>query len=193
MGLDTVELVMKFENFFKVSIPDKQAKKIATIEDATNYFINILNITSIDTALKDLIADRVIAEIAKNDPKLSIIKYSEPLKQILTNYDNDFILNLSEQINLEIQSPYNSNILVKWKSRFLSTSEQLSKECVDISFGDFIDGICGVNFRQLLSLESITSKYDIYICIIGMTYEQSGVDIYEISWKKSFTSDLGMD
>ena len=36
-SLDTVELVMAFEEEFEIEIPDEEAEKIATVEDAVNY------------------------------------------------------------------------------------------------------------------------------------------------------------
>ncbi len=36
-SLDTVELIMEFEKKFKISIPDDQAEKIATVGDAIAY------------------------------------------------------------------------------------------------------------------------------------------------------------
>jgi len=36
-SLDTVELVMAFEEAFGVSIPDEDAEKIRTVQDAINY------------------------------------------------------------------------------------------------------------------------------------------------------------
>jgi len=36
-SLDTVELVMAFEDEFGVEIPDEDAEKIATIKDAVDY------------------------------------------------------------------------------------------------------------------------------------------------------------
>ncbi|MDA0219298.1 MAG: acyl carrier protein [Proteobacteria bacterium] len=36
-SLDTVELVMAFEEEFGVEIPDDAAEKIVTVKDATNY------------------------------------------------------------------------------------------------------------------------------------------------------------
>lgn len=37
MGLDSVELVMNWENFFQIDIPDLEASKMATVGDAVNY------------------------------------------------------------------------------------------------------------------------------------------------------------
>ena len=39
-SLDTVELIMEFEKEFKISIPDDQAEKIATVGDAIAYIQN---------------------------------------------------------------------------------------------------------------------------------------------------------
>ena len=36
-SLDTVELVMAFEEEFNIEIPDEDAEKIATVKDAVNY------------------------------------------------------------------------------------------------------------------------------------------------------------
>jgi acyl carrier protein len=36
-SLDTVELIMEFEREFEITIPDEDAEKIATVEDAVSY------------------------------------------------------------------------------------------------------------------------------------------------------------
>ncbi|HZU44007.1 MAG TPA: acyl carrier protein [Terriglobales bacterium] len=36
-SLDTVELVMAFEEAFDIEIPDEDAEKIRTVQDATDY------------------------------------------------------------------------------------------------------------------------------------------------------------
>jgi acyl carrier protein len=41
-SLDTVELVMEFEDEFDLSIPDEEAEKIQTVGAAIDYIINIV-------------------------------------------------------------------------------------------------------------------------------------------------------
>ena len=36
-SLDTVELVMAFEEEFEIEIPDEEAEKISTVQEAVNY------------------------------------------------------------------------------------------------------------------------------------------------------------
>ena len=40
-SLDTVELVMEFEDEFDVSIPDEEAEKIQTVGSAIDYVVNV--------------------------------------------------------------------------------------------------------------------------------------------------------
>jgi acyl carrier protein len=39
-SLDTVELVMAFEEEFNVEIPDEEAEKLTTVGDAVNYLVD---------------------------------------------------------------------------------------------------------------------------------------------------------
>lgn len=41
-SLDTVELVMEFEDEFNMSIPDEEAEKIQTVGAAVDYIVNII-------------------------------------------------------------------------------------------------------------------------------------------------------
>jgi acyl carrier protein len=41
-SLDTVELVMAFEEEFSIEIPDEDAEKISTVQDAIDYIVDHL-------------------------------------------------------------------------------------------------------------------------------------------------------
>ena len=45
-SLDTVELVMEFEDEFDMSIPDEEAEKIQTVGAAITYIVNIMQTKS---------------------------------------------------------------------------------------------------------------------------------------------------
>ncbi len=42
-SLDTVELVMEFEDEFDMNIPDEEAEKIQTVGAAVDYIMNVMN------------------------------------------------------------------------------------------------------------------------------------------------------
>jgi len=41
-SLDTVELIMEFEDEFSIEIPDEEAEKISTVGEATSFLENLL-------------------------------------------------------------------------------------------------------------------------------------------------------
>jgi len=45
-SLDTVELVMEFEDEFEMSIPDEEAEKISTVGMAIDFIVQHLNSTA---------------------------------------------------------------------------------------------------------------------------------------------------
>ncbi|MBK9120804.1 MAG: acyl carrier protein [Phycisphaerales bacterium] len=49
-SLDTVELVMEFEDAFQLSIPDEEAEKIQTVGMAIDYIVKHLENASSDNA-----------------------------------------------------------------------------------------------------------------------------------------------
>lgn len=51
MGLDTVELVMAFEERFAISIPDEDAEKIVTVRDAIDYIYARVNHTDANVCM----------------------------------------------------------------------------------------------------------------------------------------------
>jgi acyl carrier protein len=42
-SLDTVELIMKFEDEFNMEIPEAEAEKLRTVQDAVDYIANRMN------------------------------------------------------------------------------------------------------------------------------------------------------
>lgn len=51
MGLDSVELVLRFEDTFGIEIPDADAEKITTVKDVTNYVFSKVEHTDQNTCL----------------------------------------------------------------------------------------------------------------------------------------------
>ncbi|RVD77228.1 acyl carrier protein [Pseudomonas koreensis] len=43
-SLDVVELVMRLEDEFKMEVPDEDAEKIKTVQDACNYVSQVLRV-----------------------------------------------------------------------------------------------------------------------------------------------------
>jgi acyl carrier protein len=66
MGLDTVDLIHKIEEHFKLPIPDQEAEKMVTIRDIHNYLYKIADSDSkslIEQELLMIISDHAGVDI----------------------------------------------------------------------------------------------------------------------------------
>lgn len=195
MGLDSVELLMEIENFFGIRIPDQEAEKITTIGLMVNSVANHLNITCEDTSLREKVFTRMKDGLTTLSGKEQAYGLSDTL-DVLLNAENTSILPLlTHHCQLDFPWPGHLNLdgnrLIKWL--YNKTPEKQVKDWQSYTFSGFIDMTCGSNYKTLVNPDAIKSKYEIYICVMGITVDKIGVDYVEIGPDKSFTDDLGVD
>lgn len=194
MGMDTVELVMEFENYFRVQIPNAEAEQMTTIQEAADTIARLLTITGEDAPLRDRVFSIIKATVSnadKNEP----VQLSSCIAGYLSP-DNDMLWQkLESGLGMHIPRPLASRpdkVKIGW----------LIKKLVDWSPGydwnkitteQFILAICARNYSTLLNPADISNYYEILVGVTGITVNKSGVDYYEALPEKFFTSDLGMD
>ncbi len=57
----------------------------------------------------------------------------------------------------------------------------------------FIDLIAAVNYQKIINRDNFQSKYEVIVCVMGITIEKIGVSPFEVFLSNSFTKDLGID
>ena len=62
-----------------------------------------------------------------------------------------------------------------------------------IKWKRYIDILLAYNLDKLGSQIQYTSKYEIYLAVMRITFDKIGVDYTEIGIEKTFTDDLGVD
>ena len=195
MGLDSVELVIEIENFFSIEILDEEAERLYTIQDMVDTVAAHLNIIKTDMKLRDTMFRDValrIRELTKTNGEIELsdlaCNYIKPEEQEKWQY-------LSKELNLSVPKPdrvrkYGNKLSDKVISLF---SMPQMYNWTDITFDQFVTAICANNYLDLIKKANITSKYEIYVAVMGITVDKIGVHYYEIGPDKSFTSDLGVD
>lgn len=190
MGLDTVELVMEFEKYFGIRIPDSEAEKIYTLDDTVTCIARHRNIHTTTTLLREEITIRLSALLTipgqqALQPEYLISNFIQP--DNTTRWQQ-----LETQLQLHIPVPANMlhihrNRISKW------FTGQPGYSWKHMTCGHFIDTLCACNYKQLIDRNHIRDHYDLYIAIAGITIVLTGIDPYEVEGSKSFTDDLGMD
>ena len=176
MGLDTVELIMEFENHFNIRFKDEDIQQISRVEEISNLICQMIDITSENkeefNSLYALFQDYFGNHIQLAD------KISNYLQ--INNFQD-----LSNFLNLKIKNY--SNILkyifldyhfIKW--------EELTVE-------EFINAILITNCKHLFDNNSPKNRYQVYLIVGSIILDRIGCPVYDIQPYASITKDLRID
>lgn len=195
MGMDTVELVMKFERYFNIQIPDPVAEQMTTPQEAAGAIAGILNITDAATPLRDYyftFLHNLLARFEADSPAFTL---SSPIAHHLSPRQELKWQQVKEALQLNVPMPVlvdpgEMNTLSQLKKRIMGAPaydwNQLTTE-------QFILAILAVNYQSLVQTAGITNTYDILVAVTGITIDHAGSDPYETMPGSTFTSDLGLD
>jgi acyl carrier protein len=195
MGLDSVELIIEVEKYFKIQIPDPEAEKIYIVKDMVDTVAKHLNIHSNETPLLDTMFSNVSSAIQTTTKTKNKIQLTDKISNYLSINNKEKWDELEKFIKLKVPrpdnyNPYSTKLSDKFK-RLISWTPDYDWRT--ISFEQFVNAICANNYLTLLEPGKINNKHEIYIGVMGITVEKIGVDYFEILPDKSFTNDLGVD
>jgi hypothetical protein len=83
MGLDSVELLMEWERYFNIKIPDLIAEKIGTVQNAVDAISTILKISDDKAELKEKVFGRLQNAISKTGLTNSLIEQSDLVSKLI--------------------------------------------------------------------------------------------------------------
>lgn len=180
MGLDSVELLVTFEKYFGIAIPDAEAGTIFTVQDMTDVIAKHLDITDNSADLKNHIFQNIKNSALVNPG----IQLTDNISAYISPQDHQTWSALEHHLQLEIPRP-------NMKTGIFTPPRDY--EWATITADQFTSVICAHNFRTLTNTANIKSKYEIYIIVTGITADNLGIDYYDIAPGKSFTGDFGID
>ncbi len=192
MSLDSVELLVSFENYFGISIPDQEAEKIGTVGEMTRSACHHLGITSSHTSLRDdvfAILEKAMQQVGITDRSVTLSDYVKDF----FSYATETWQQLESETSLTIpEFPIaQEDTFIERMILRIAPRNQVAYEA--LTFSDFCDVICAANYQKFLNAKSLSSRYEVYIGIMAITEDKTGVSFYEIKPHKSFTNDFGID
>ena len=185
MGLDSVELVMAWEDFFRIEIPDLEASKMTTVADAVNYISTHVNYVDRGTNIKDMVLRDLTAAFSELNSKIP----SDNLMFGVVGINEEKLWRqLASKVKFELPLPFSSTTAEKWFDKLFPTKANIG----EVTLERYVDLICAINYQMLVQQE-VQNQYEVMIAVMGITIEKIGVDPFEVFWTSSFTNDLGID
>jgi acyl carrier protein len=190
MGLDSVELLVAFENYFGIEITNAEAEKIYTAQSMVEVVAKHLAITDNNGAFEMQIFRRIVDSLHKISPQAAEITPTDLISSYMSPDDQNWAA-FKHHLGLEIPVPHTNS----WFSNTLKKvfNQSPGYDWHTITIQQFASVLAAANFDTLIDKNNIHSKYEIYIAIMGITVNRSGIDSYAITPDKSFTNDLGID
>ncbi|MCU0353222.1 MAG: acyl carrier protein [Cytophagales bacterium] len=196
MGLDSVELIIEFEKRFQVEIPDIEWEQAATVGQVAEKVKQYKTLKPIRRDLFSEIYNKTLATLHDLYPEIPPISQKTLLKDVfqpenLNHQWNEF----ENRLGLKIPSLNKADFGAKSSEIVLFgiVWSRLKPPFLASSIGRLVDCICGLNYKQFIDFENISSDYEIIVAVCGITHETCGVSIEEIYPNSSFTNDLGLD
>jgi hypothetical protein len=185
MGLDSVELVMDWENFFQIDIPDSEASKMATVADAVNYISTHVNYVDRGINIKKMVLNNLHAGFSKLNIEIS---QDSLISSAIGTNEEGLWKELSSHVIYELPLPFSSGTIGKWFDKLFPTKDNHD----EVTFERFGDLVCAINYQTLVQPD-VQNQYEVMIAVMGITIEKIGVSPFEVYLSSSFTNDLGID
>lgn len=190
MGLDSVELLWTFEQYFKIEISAHDSENIRSVQDMADTIAKYLKITKNDSSL----IDELINSINQFCEELNIDKnnLNQKISDFLNPEDKQLLDSLASFLDLTIPKPYTHSFsIIKKAFHFRNWTPQYNLQ--DLTVNQFLIALCAKNYRSLVDPESVTNTFEIHLVVVGITSENLGLDIYEIQPEKEFVKDFGIN
>ncbi|WP_438425454.1 phosphopantetheine-binding protein [Aquimarina macrocephali] len=197
MGLDSVELLMSFEDKFGISIPDAEAENIATVQQMADSIFEKIKLKPNNKCLSQIVFYRIrraFEEFGNEkmdvtpNTKMSDLLSKTDLQSDWTRLEIKIALKTPKLVDLDFNKTLNKEV------RFLGFKIfDRTEPVAENTLRKFTDWVISMNSDELISIEDISSKYEIERIICGMIEYQIGVPLSEIEMHHSFTNDLGID
>lgn len=179
MGLESIELLVSVEEFFKIEISEQEACRINTIKDLTDCIENKIKFKKSGGSIQNHVSK--IFQKAWIELGFSILHMYEPINSILTAKELDKLWNYIKKHH-QIKLPQ-----IKAKA---SKNASLIHGS---NLNQLIDWTIALNYISLIHPKQIHSLYEIECVTSGILIQQFNVAFSSLHPNAHIKNNLGLD
>ena len=191
MGLDTVDLAHRLEQYFGVEIPAAVSEKLYTVGDVAAWFSQQLGLAGRQSAVRTTLAAQLLAELPAGTTEATPLSQALPDAPALAAYQ--YALRSRYGVVLPPLAappvfPASPSLWERLTSRQLPKSPHWHTR----TLAELIDWVVAASYEKLL-VPPFANQYEVAQAVIGLTSDSSGVPVTKILLASRFVDDLGMD
>lgn len=193
MGLDSVELLVRFEKYFEIEVPDAISETLTTPADVAAWISQQLGIAeNTVSSSREIVVQQLQALFAAHVPTANarladLLPTGEAWTQRAWQLADQVGWQLPEISWLRLPRARGwLNELFNWATSVTPPNPNPYR------FADLVDWTLARNYEILLA-KPWQNQYEVLQAIIGMTSDSSGLEVSEIKPNSYFTRDLGID
>jgi acyl carrier protein len=197
MGLDSVEILVRVEEYFGISIPDREAEKILTVQDFADCVFTKVTVNPTERCKSQMLfykfrtyfTDKqgISRDQVRPDAKIKDLITGD-LKTTWTEIEKYFKLDLPTLSDLDINPTKEKEI------KILGVKVWSRKSPVTIgTIGDLVNWTLAKNYDTLIDPKTLFDKADVEKVIIGIISDSMAIPVDEIELKHRISYDLGVD
>ena len=183
MGLDTVELLMGFEEEFGIEIPDEVAERLTTVRELHDYLSNTLILVEPMKCLSQKIFYKL---------RRGLIEIYKLQRKDIT--PNTLLSELVSYDQLQDGWPY-LEMFIEMRTPSFEVSNKLlgfTLSSRTLNMEELVQSLIKLNPKFLVP-DDRPEIHDIYRRIVDVTVRQLNVNREEVHMDASWTKDLGAD
>lgn len=197
MGLDSVEILVRVEEHFGISIPDNEAVKILTVQDFADCVFAKVAVNPNEKCksqmlfykLRTYLIDKHGVEEDRVRPETKIRDVmTGDLKTNWTNIEEYLKLDLPTLSDLDINPTKEKEIKI-WGLKVWTRKSPVTTGTI----GDLVNWTLAKNYDTLMDPKSLFDKGDVEKVVIGIISNSMGIPVDEIKLEHRITYDLGID
>jgi hypothetical protein len=189
MGLDSVELVMRIEDFVGYQFSNEEAENMRSIQDVVNLISEKINFRERGTDIRQRVYEELKSLFIDHIPKTSQFGYSEHIFKLVPADHVGQWKEISKQSKFTLPFESEPGLIGRIFEKIFPKTACLDKVTVD----RFIQLTCALNYDKLVINDEFQNSYELTIAIMGITIDQCGIDPFEVFPESEFVRDLGIE
>ena len=197
MGLDSVEILVRVEEHFGISIPDAEAAQISTVQEFADCVFTKVGVHPGEKCKSQMLFNKLRNYLVSSQRiNGDLIKPGSRIRDLITNDIRQTWTDIADYLKLDLPAlseldldPTKEKEIKILGLKFLTRKSPVTGRTID----DLINWVLAKNYIKLIHAKNLFDKADVERVVVGIISDSAGIPVEEIENGHRITSDLGID